>query len=103
MKRRAWVIYQLSLKRQSLASLSRKYGHDRTAAGKALSAPYPAWEKRIAHALDIEPQQLFPERYDADGQPNRTGGRPPAETILLMKMEDSTTGDRRNTQNREAA
>ncbi len=100
LKRRAWVIYQLSLKGQSLASLARRHGQSRQAPGAALSEPYPAWEKRIAHEIGIEVHILFPERYDTHGKPNRIRGRRP--TVLSSK-ENNTTKSGCNRQNREAA
>ncbi len=75
-KRRAWIIYQLSLRDHTLASLARDAGISRQAIWQALIKPYPKVEKIIAKSLDIPPHSLFPERYDDDGQPNRKRGRP---------------------------
>lgn len=75
-RRRAWIIYQLKLRGESLASVARKSGRSRNATTRAMISPYPAAEKVIADALGLEPQELFPERYDADGLPNRPRGRP---------------------------
>lgn len=75
-KRRAWIIYQLALQDQTLASIARTAGVSRQAIWQALVKPYPRAEKIIAQYLHMEPQTLFPERYDAQGQPNRKRGRP---------------------------
>lgn len=75
-KRRAWVIYHLKLQGQTLVSVAAANGVTKQQTQKALSAPYPRMEKLIADALGLTPQELFLERYDADGLPNRQRGRP---------------------------
>lgn len=75
-KRAAWVIYQLKLRNQNLSKLARRHKKTRSAAASALRRPYPIWEARIACELGMTPQQLFPERYDKHGIPNRKAGRP---------------------------
>ena len=76
-KRRAWIIYQLALKDESLASIAREAGVSRQAIWQALVKPYPRAERIIAESLGLTPQALFPERYNGDGLPNRKRGRPP--------------------------
>ncbi len=76
-KRRAWIIYQLALQDRSLASLARDAGISRQAVWQAMVKPYPRAEKIIAESLNMDPETLFPERYDSNGQPNRKRGRPP--------------------------
>ncbi|MDO6461988.1 helix-turn-helix domain-containing protein [Granulosicoccaceae sp. 1_MG-2023] len=76
-KRRAWIIYQLALKDESLASIARDAGISRQAIWQALVKPYPRAERIIAESLGLTPQALFPERYNSDGLPNRKRGRPP--------------------------
>lgn len=73
-KRRGWVIYQLTLQGRSLAAVAREHGVARTGLYKAFVHPYPLMEKRIADALGMTPQALFPERYDELGLPNRRRG-----------------------------
>lgn len=75
-KRRAWVIFQLKLRGKSLAALATECGVARQQAQKAMAIPYPRMEKQIAEALGLAPEELFPERYRADGRPNRKRGRP---------------------------
>ncbi len=48
----------------------------RHAPSLALVKPYPRMERAIAAKLELEPRAIWPERYDADGHPNRTIGRP---------------------------
>lgn len=75
-KRRAWILYQLSLKDMSIASIARDVGISRQAMWQALVKPYPRAEKIIAECLNLPPQTLFPERYTSSGEPNRKRGRP---------------------------
>lgn len=90
-KRRAWVIYQLKLQGESLASVARKSGVTKQQTQKAMSAPYPRMEKVIADALGLKPQHLFPDRYDADGLPNRRMGRPKKSTTKTPKNNTDTS------------
>lgn len=66
--RRAWVIYHLRLRGETLASLARKAGVNRRQTQKALSRPYPRMEAIIADTLGVKVQDLFPDRYPADGR-----------------------------------
>lgn len=50
---------------------------------KALIQAYPKAEKIIADALGIEPRDIWPTRYHADGTPNRNGGRRPLNGLRL--------------------
>lgn len=75
-KRRAWVLYQVQLQGRSLAQIAEAAGVRRQVLYSAFLYPYPRIEKVIADAVGVRPQMLFPERYDADGLPNRKRGRP---------------------------
>lgn len=70
-KRRAWVIYQVSLTGRSLAQVAREHGVKKQTLYRAFDTPYPRMERVIAQELGLEPQQVFPERYDDRGLPNR--------------------------------
>lgn len=98
-KRRAWVLYQLKLKGESLASIARGAGVTRQQTQKAMFEPYPRMEKILADALGVAPQQLFPERYDANGLPNRHRGRP----VHKSSVKNTTGTCRRNVHPRKAA
>ena len=90
-KRRAWVIYQVSIQGRSLAAVAREVGVKKQTLYRAFDVPYPRMEKIIADAVGLKPQELFPERYDADGLPNRRMGRPrknsTAETVARNSEE----------------
>lgn len=74
--RREWIKFQLRVRRSSLSALARELGVSRHAPRLALVKPYPRMEKAIADKLGLKPMELWPERYDEQGQPNRTIGRP---------------------------
>lgn len=74
-KRRAWVIYQLSLQDKTLAGIAEKHGRSRQSLYTAFVKPYPKMEKVIADEVGMLVCDLFPERY-TNGIPNRVIGRP---------------------------
>lgn len=101
--RRAWVIYQLTLRGESLASIARRKEVSRQAMQKVLTYPYPKMEKVLADFLEIAPQDLFPERYDhKTGLPNRMRGRPRIKSVVESTKHNSRA-TRRNVHPREAA
>ena len=101
MKRRAWVIYQVSIQGRSLAAVARAAGVKKQTLYRAFDLPYPRMEKVIADAVGLTPQILFPERYGADGLPNRRMGRPKKSAAKVA--ENSTRGTSRNVGKRRAA
>lgn len=70
-KRWAWIKYQLQIRSKSIASIARRSGLAGPTIGQARYRPYPKVEKLIADEIGVTPQELFPDRYDADGLPNR--------------------------------
>ena len=74
--RREWIKFQLRVRGSSLSALARELGVSRHAPRLALVKPYPRMERAIADKLGLKPQELWPERYDENGRPNRTIGRP---------------------------
>lgn len=65
---------RIRMRGKSMAALSREHGYCDDAVRIALTRPWPAVERIIAHHLGCEPQDLWPDRY-SDGKPKR-GGRP---------------------------
>jgi len=53
----------------SLAELSRQNGYHPTAAGRALRTSWPELERIIAGALEINPREIWPDRYTPGGLP----------------------------------
>jgi Ner family transcriptional regulator len=66
--RAEWVKYQLRLKGLNLTKIAKAAGCNRQAVSNVWKRSYPAMEKRIAAALGLTPEFLFPERYPKTGR-----------------------------------
>lgn len=66
-----WIKYQLRTNGTSLAKLARKLRVSGPALKNVKRTAYPRMERAIAEALDLEVEKLWPERWNADGTPNR--------------------------------
>lgn len=94
-ERRAWIRYQLARRGLTLAALSRKQGLHRNVAQAALARPYPRMERVIARVIGMQPHEIWPERYDAAGKPNRRPGRPSKQTApTAHECKTTATGVR---------
>lgn len=71
------VIAALRKSGWSLRQLSLHHGLSTSTLHKAFAMPYPKAERLIAEAIGIHPMVIWPERYDANGLPNRFGSRRP--------------------------
>ena len=83
----ARIKMELELRGWSLASLSREHGYSPTAAGRTLRTHWPNMEQVIADALEVEPQVIWPDRYDATGVPLKYKAR---RLTNKIKEEDSS-------------
>lgn len=59
----------------SCRQLSFSRGYTSNAVQTALHKPYPAVERIISSVLGVDPDVIWPERYDENGNPNRRMGR----------------------------
>lgn len=84
-----------------MAEVAAGAGVKRSSLYSAFLKPYPRMERVIADAVGMAPQDLFPERYDAHGLPNRRMGRPPKSAIKRTK--NSTLRRPRNVNTRKVA
>lgn len=75
-----------------MAQVAEAAGVDRRTLYSAFLRPYPRMEHVIATAIGLRPQELFPERYDADGLPNRRMGRP-AKKSAVKHTEKARAGN----------
>ncbi|WP_160286864.1 helix-turn-helix domain-containing protein [Pseudomonas knackmussii] len=66
-----WIKYQLRAKGTSLAKLARELGVSGPAVKNVKRTAYPRMEREIAKALCMETHDLWPERWDIDGNPHR--------------------------------
>jgi len=53
----------------NLDEISRRQGMHRSWASMAKRAPYPAVQAAIARVIGVPPQDIWPSRYDEDGNP----------------------------------
>ncbi|WP_425048775.1 helix-turn-helix domain-containing protein [Pseudomonas juntendi] len=77
-----WIKFQLRAHDTSLSKLARQLGVERNALHNVKRGPYPRMETAIAKAIGLTPQQVWPERWNSDGTPNRQRGarsEPPSE------------------------
>lgn len=64
------IIAALHRKKLSLSEVSRQAGLSSSTLANALTRPWPRGEKLIADALNMAPQDIWPERYfDEHGSP----------------------------------
>jgi Ner family transcriptional regulator len=66
-----WIKYQLRTNGTSLAKLARKLRVSGPAVKNVKRTAYPRMERAIAEALALDVETLWPERWNADGTPNR--------------------------------
>jgi len=67
---REWVKFQLRLNGHSLKSFGRQYRVKAGTVGVVFTRAYPRMEKLISDALNLQPWELWPERYTNE-KPNR--------------------------------
>ena len=80
--RRAWILYQLRLRGETLGTLAKRHGVSRKSTSTAMTRSYPRMEQIIAAAIDLSPQTVWPERYDHNGRPLGVG-RPLSQLVDL--------------------
>lgn len=83
-----WIKFQLRAKGTSLAKLARALNVSGQAVKNAKRVAYPRMERAIAKALGINVEKLWPERWDAHGNPNRQ--RPKRPEVLPPRMQKHT-------------
>jgi Ner family transcriptional regulator len=66
-----WIKYQLRANGTSFAKLARALDVSDSAVKNARRTAYPRMERAIAKALGLKPIDLWPERWNANGSPQR--------------------------------
>ncbi|WP_257154449.1 helix-turn-helix domain-containing protein [Pseudomonas sp. ICMP 8385] len=82
-----WIKYQLRVRGTSMAELARQLEVTPRAIRNAKSTPYPRIERSLARALCLEPADIWPERWNADGTPHRQ--RPGRAEINTSCIKDT--------------
>lgn len=101
--RRGWIKYQLGLRGLNFAAVGSRLGVTRNTVYVVFRWPYPKVERAIAGALGMKPEQIWPERYDAQGRTNRPMGRQKQSSHARKEIKDTTSASRGNGKNRRAA
>lgn len=70
-RRWEWIKYQLRVRGTSMAALARRLQVTDRAIRNAKRTPYPRIERSLADALSLDPADIWPERWNADGTPHR--------------------------------
>lgn len=87
LEKAGWSVNQLGLAHGYTAS---------SALGQAFQRPYPKAERIIADTIGVHPMVIWPNRYDAQGNPNRPRGRKPqrpATSRLPVTKKSATVKD----------
>lgn len=71
------VVAALRKRGWSFRRLSVHHGYSPQVLSRVNRVPWPKGERLVAEAIGVPPQELWPERYGADGLPNRRIGRRP--------------------------
>lgn len=67
----AFILYHLRLKGLSLRKVAVRAGYAAGSAESPIRRPWPAMERAVADAIGVHPNEIWPERYEADGSPKR--------------------------------
>lgn len=71
-----WVKYELRLKGSSFSEIARQNGCARETISRTFSKRMPKWEKVVAAAMGMTPEELWPERYPKLQANKQTFSRP---------------------------
>lgn len=92
-RRWEWIKFQLRVRGTSLADLAKTNELNERAIRNAKHRAYPRVERVIAKALGLQPEQLWPERWNADGTPSRQRpNRAEANSAYPKHTENSPVG-----------
>ncbi|WP_312929873.1 helix-turn-helix domain-containing protein [Stutzerimonas nitrititolerans] len=84
-----WIKYQLRIHGCPPAELARQLGITDRAIRAVKRTPYPRIERAIALKLGVEPMQLWPERWNQDGSPNRRRPNRAESTVSYHSTEQA--------------
>lgn len=88
--RREWIKFQLRLRGTNLSAMARELGVSRQAMGQTLVSSYPKMERAIAAKLNLEPWDIWPERYSRPQNKATGGQRPPSCHVKRNKHNTAT-------------
>ena len=77
-----WIKFQLRARGTSLAKVARKMNVSISAVLNVKRLPYPRMERAIAKELGISPKELWPDRWDGNGVPQRQRPKRPEKSNI---------------------
>lgn len=77
----------------TLSKLAAKHDVSRQAVTRALHTTAPLSESRIADAIGISPQEIWPSRYNADGTVINRRGRPSTTGAIVTQRDYPANGN----------
>ncbi len=90
---------KLAKRGHSLSSIARSCDISPMLLSRTFTLPSPKNEQRIAVALGVKPQDIWPSRYDKSGVPNRKRGKyddqPATAQMLALKKHGANSSHRR--------
>jgi Ner family transcriptional regulator len=94
-----YIQYRLREVGMSLRRLSRLHNYAPSSGAQVFQMPWPAMQKHIAAAIGVQPQEIWPSRYNDDGTPKARD----VVLRLIAKIKHSTCDAPVNVYRRRAA
>jgi Ner family transcriptional regulator len=78
----------------TLSELARYHGYaNRSTLLRPLDRPWPKGERLIAEVIGVEPAEIWPSRYDAEGEPHQRRSRAPKRVLPAKQGPQHSAGD----------
>lgn len=91
-----WIKYRLSLKGYTFGKLALIHKVKKTNFTNVKRVHMPKYERLIADYIDSNPWDLWPDRYNADNQPNRISSRYPQHKYFIDHSENINDVNKKN-------
>jgi len=78
-----WIKHRLCLQGLNFNKLAALYKIDRSCFTCLKNKNFPKYERILAEILETEPWIIWPDRYDAEHNPNRCSSRYPAHRYFV--------------------
>lgn len=84
-----WIKHRLSVQGLNFNKLATLYNVKRTCFTNLKNQPCPKYEKILAKILEVDPWDIWPDRYDAAHNPNRVSSRYQGHKKFSMENIDN--------------
>ena len=95
-----WIKYRLELKGLTFGKIGAIHGIHRSCFTKVKAIPIPKNERILADYIGVEPWDLWPDRYDAAGNPNRISPRYQGHKHFLNNTQNKPKCNGKDKQNK---